>query len=444
MKLINTIVVTGLLLALLTGCAEKSLKQQREEAARAATVNTPIRIGFVWPFSAEYDLLPEGVYMAVDEINSERVVCDPVETITDTGSPAQAITSEPETTASVDTTAEPEAATPTELTVPAARNCRLEHGLLGGRKIELVERDDQDLVREGRLIAQEFAENVDITAVIGHAWSYISVPAAPLYEFNGLIMLSPSATSPELTDKGYQYIFRNVLSDNEVGRQLAVYATRQGYTRVAILYSDGAYGRQLSNVFENVSSPLGITIVDRRPYQGTRNFQPILAEWETLEFDAIFIAGSNPEAAEFIRDARRRGINQPIIGSDGLDTADLWNIAGEAALGVVVASFYAPDNPDSELQGFIIRFQQKYNTIPDTWAAQGYDAVWLLADAIFRAGSTVPSEVAQKLHETHGWQGITGTHTFDAAGDVIGKPLVLKVQDRDGLKFLQLASTEQE
>jgi branched-chain amino acid transport system substrate-binding protein len=189
------------LLLLLVGCAEKSASQRREDHARAASVKDPIKIGFVWPFAAEYDLLPEGVEMAVQELNAERVECDENQT-----------------------------------------NCRTVSGLLNGRPIELIQRDDQDLVREGRLIAEEFAEDPAMTAVIGHAWSYISVPAAPLYEFNGLLMLSPSATSPDLTRNGFQYIFRNVLSDNEVGRQLANYAHEKGYMRMVILYADGSYG----------------------------------------------------------------------------------------------------------------------------------------------------------------------------------------------------------
>jgi branched-chain amino acid transport system substrate-binding protein len=399
MTIRNLSILMWLALLMLMGCAEKSPKQQREDTARAATAADPIRIGFVWPFSAEYDLLPEGVEMAVQELNADRVECDDNQT-----------------------------------------NCRTVSGLLGGRHIELIQRDDLDLVREGRLIAEEFAEDPDVTAVIGHAWSYISVPAAPLYEFNGLIMLSPSATSPDLTRNGFQYIFRNVLSDNEVGRQLANYAHEKGYLRMVILYADGSYGRQLSNVFENEAQKIGINILDRRTYRSSRNFQFILDQWAELDFDAIFIAGSNPDAAEFIRDARRKGIDDPVIGSDGLDTVDLWNIARESSIGTVVASFYHPDNPDSELQEFIIKFQEKYQTMPDTWAAQGYDAMMLLAYAIEEAGSTVPSEVTATLHATQNWEGVTGVHSFNANGDVVGKPLVLKIQEADGFKFLQLAT----
>lgn len=379
-----TIIPVLLLLLLLVSCAPEDPQTQRSRAAAAAAADDPIMIGFVWPFSEQYDFLPQGVYMAVDEINAAG-------------------------------------------------------GLLGGRPIMLVERDDEDSVREGRLIAQEFAENPNITAVIGHAWSYVSIPAAPLYEFNGLIMLSPSATSPELTRSGYRYIFRNVASDSEVGRQLANYAHSQGYRSIMILYLNDSYGRELSNVFENEADKLGIQIIDRRPYLGSeRSFDRILRNWRSESFDAIFIAGKQ-EAAAFILQARQFGIDVPVLASDGLDTPRLWETAGPAANGVVVVSHYHPDNPREEQQAFIESFTRLYGMPPDTWAAQGYDAVKLLAYAIETAGTTEPSAVADVLRSTVNWPGVTGPHTFSANGDVIDKPVVLMVMNDGVFEFLDLA-----
>ncbi len=373
------------LVIVLSACSERSPLEQREADAKAATTATPIRIGFVWPLTAAEDKLPAGVQMAVDEINASG-------------------------------------------------------GVLG-RPIELVSRDDQLSLKESRLIAQELAEDPTMTAVIGHGYSDKAIAVAPLYEFNGLPMMSPSATSPDLTRNDYHYIFRNVISDSEAGRQLAIFADNQNYRRIVILYEAGSYGRQLSNVFENEATTLGITIVDRRPYRSIRNFEPIINEWSSGtsgDFDAIFIAGFNPEAAQFIRDARRKQIKQPIIGSDGLNTDDLWKIARESSLKTVVASYFHPDNPDAALQNFIQRYHQRYNDAPDTWAAQGYDAVNLFAEAIRRANGTSPSAVAAQLHQMVNFPGVTGQYTFNENGDAIDKPLILIQQQKDAFKFLQM------
>lgn len=384
------IAIVGICASLLGACAEDDLRVLRAQKALNATVDTPIVIGLVWPFYAEYDQLPQGVRMAVEEINANG-------------------------------------------------------GLLGGRPLRLIEADDFDSVREGRLVAQEFAENTDMVAVIGHAWSYISVPASPIYEFNGLVMLSPSSTSPELTRNGFQFIFRNVSSDEEIARQLAIYAESQGYARMTILHVNDPNGRQLANIFENEADRRGINVVDRRSYQGTnRNFRTIIANWQMLDFDAIFIAGSNPEAAEFILQARTAGIEAPIMGSDGLDTSDLWNIAGEAAEGTVVVSHYHPDTPREQQQQFIEKYRQRYNTDPDTWAAQGYDAVYLLAHAMTVAGSSRSEAIAQALHQTREWQGVTGPHTFNERGDVVGKPIILKILQNGAFDFYQIVNVADE
>ncbi len=374
-----------LLLLLLAACNE-NLAAERADKARNADVNDPIYVGLGWPISVDRDLLPEAVEMAVEEINQSG-------------------------------------------------------GLLDGRQIVIVPKDDLDSAREGRLIAQSFAEDTDVVAVIGHFWSYISIPASALYEFNGILMLTPASTSPALTSRGFEHVFRSITNDNEVGRQMAVYAHDEGFERMVILYVNDSYGRALSNAFENEADKLGIAIIDRRSYRGSeRSFRGVLDDWEALSFDAILVIGG-AEAATFIRLARENGIREPILAGDGLDTDELWEVAGEAANGVIVVTHFHPDNPYTE-QDFIQRFEERYDTAPDTWAAQGYDAVYLLAHAIETAGSTVPDEIAAALRNTQDWEGVTGPHTFDENGDAIGKPVVLKVMYNGQFVFLELATEE--
>ncbi len=427
----------GIALLLFAGCIpDDDYAAQRSWMAQNAEPGDDIWIGLVWPFAGsydardlgadcpvpmpnmanddaadpdcipygEYDYLPLGVHMALAEINAEG-------------------------------------------------------GILDGRRIRLIQRDDNDSVTDGRLIAQQFAEDTRVMAVIGHAWSYVSVPVAPLYEFNGLIMLSPSATSPELTRSDFRYIFRNVASDAEIGRQLAIYAYNQGYRRVLILYANESYGRELSNVFETEASAFGITIVDRRAYLETeRSFDLILSDWQNEDFDAIFIAaGDASEAGQFIRRARALGLDQPIIGGDGLDQPSLWDGGGRSVAGTIVASHFHRDNPRPQLQDFIARFRAYWNADvdacmaagdcieADTWAAQGYDAVYLLSYAMHTAGTTDPAAVSDVLHGLTDWEeGVTGPHSYgEGSGDVIGKPIILLQAQTDGFQFYGLADVDE-
>jgi branched-chain amino acid transport system substrate-binding protein len=271
-----------------------------------------------------------------------------------------------------------------------------------------------------------------VVAVIGHLQSYVSVPAAAIYDLSGLVMLSPTATDPELTSQGYRRVFRATFTDRTVGRQMADFAASRGHRQVAIYYIRNRYGRGLANAFEERASELGVSVAARQSYDPSeqaneRTFAPTLREWKEVDIDAVFLAGEVPSAARFITEARRQGITAPIYGGDAMSSPALIGVAGAAAEGTIVASVFHPDEPRAEVQRFTAAFRQRFGASPDAGSALGYDAVRLLAHAMREAGSTVPDEVARALHAVNGWQGITGAFSFDANGDLADKPLVKMV-----------------
>jgi branched-chain amino acid transport system substrate-binding protein len=302
-----------------------------------------------------------------------------------------------------------------------------------GRRIRIVREDDEGKVSKGRIVAQKFADNLDMVAVIGHYNSYISIPTSVVYEYYGLLMLSPTSTSPALTRRqGFKLVFRNIPTDAEVARQLADFATLQeGYRRLMIYYVKDAYGRGLANAFEKRAEEGGGYVVDRLSYDSTsdeRYFRKNLTFWKNnFTFDAIFLAGVVPQAAEFISEARRLGITVPILGGDGLDSPQLWEVGGIGVEGTIVGTYFHPDDPRGVVQRFVEAFGTKYGRRPDAWAAQGYDAVKLLAHVMEEAGTTVPHKMAETLRSTRNWPGVTGPHSFNENGDVMGKPIVIKV-----------------
>jgi len=108
------------------------------------------------------------------------------------------------------------------------------NGGIMGRKVKILKKDDEASVNKGIDIAQEYSDNLDITTVIGHAYSFISIPASVIYEFNGVIMISPAASSPKLTQRNFKYVFRVIPNDNDMGAQLAEYAYKAGYKKMMI------------------------------------------------------------------------------------------------------------------------------------------------------------------------------------------------------------------
>jgi branched-chain amino acid transport system substrate-binding protein len=313
-------------------------------------------------------------------------------------------------------------------------------GGVNGRRIRLVRSDDHESTDEGRAVAQRFGADPNVVAVIGHLQSYVSVPAAAIYDNGGLVMLAPAATDPGLTAQGYHRVFRATFTDKVVGHRMAEYAASQGYRRVAIDYVRSTYGRSLANAFEERAADLGLTIVARQSYGADQvtqqTFEATLHEWATLEIDALFLAGEVPSGAYFVREARRQGITVPILAGDALGSPALVAIAGEAAEGTIVASVFHADEPRPEVQRFVAEFRRRYGATPDASSALGYDAVQLLVAAMRQARSAAPDQVAAALHAMRGWQGVTGTLTFDPAGDLVDKRVVKMVVRNGRFEYL--------
>jgi branched-chain amino acid transport system substrate-binding protein len=301
-----------------------------------------------------------------------------------------------------------------------------------GRTLIIRKEDDKESVNEGRRVAQRLADDPNVVAVIGHLNSHVSIPAASIYESSGLLMLNPGSTSPELTRQSHELVFRSVNSDVEIARQLAEFAGGGGYRRLVICYVRNAYGLGLANAFEQHAEHLGLFVADRQSYdpsthRNSAEYQRLIDQWKDMEIDALFLAGMAPQAGYLVKQARAAGLDFPILGGDALDTSELIDAAGAAAEGMIVASVFHPDNPRPEVKLFNRKFEAYFGKAPDSWAARGYEAVRLLAEAMETAGSVAPRAVANHLRgELHRFS-LSGPVTFDENGDVVGRSIVMTV-----------------
>ena len=314
-------------------------------------------------------------------------------------------------------------------------------GGVKGRRLQLQFFDDHESLNQGTIVAHQIAADPAIVAVIGHLQSFITAPVAPIYDKAGLVLIAPTATDSALTSQGSSRVFRATFADQDTGHQLAEFAKAR-FRRMAIYYVRNSYGRGLANAFEERANELGLVIAARRSYDpgeqiNGHSFAPTLREWKSLELDGIFLAGEVPSAAHFVVQARADGIDVPIIGGDAMSSPALITVAGKAAEGIVVASFFHPAEPRHEVEQFKAAFGKRFGALPDGGSALGYDSVWLLARAMRRAGSVAPDDVAKALRGMEPWTGVTGRFQFDQNGAAVGRRVV-KMVVRDG-KFEYLS-----
>ena len=320
----------------------------------------------------------------------------------------------------------------------AVKEINQKGGVLG-RKIRTIKDDDKGVIKKGQSIAKKLSSNPDVVAVVGHLQSKVAIPVSITYVQNGIFFLTPGASHPLLTRSGAEYILRNIPTDREIGLQLAEFARDMEYKAVAVFDQNDKASKLLTDSFLEHAAENGVKIVSTRSFfSWQRDFRPLLSNIkEFYKFDCIFIAGLLPSSGHLIKQARDMGITVPVLANAGLDSPSLLTIAGRAAEGTTVATFFNPELPRKETQDFVHRFQEEFGFGPDTWAAQGYDAISLLAYAIEESGSTVPIVLTSTLKFLTDWEGVTGSYSFTPLGDIIGKSIFLKTVRNQDFVFLK-------
>jgi len=310
----------------------------------------------------------------------------------------------------------------------AAEQINRDGGVLG-RPLRLVFQDDKGVVASARIVAQSFADDPSMIAVIGHRHADIADVVAPVYERAGMLFIVPGPVNPKLTAQGYRQVFRTLPNLDDFGRQLATYAARSNFRNVLIFYARNEFGRALTNSFEFEAQQRGVHVVDRLSYDKAAglDFRATLMEWIKYYFaDALFVVGSQPYVGQIVVQARDVGLELPIFGSPGLVSETLIEIAGDSAEGVVSPGVISLRGGGDEMNAFVTNFTDRYNEVPDAWAAQGFEAIKLLVGAIEKNGTMEPGRIAQTLRQVDGWTGLAGHYQFDQVGNLSGKPILLR------------------
>ncbi|MBF0118395.1 MAG: ABC transporter substrate-binding protein [Desulfobacterales bacterium] len=322
-----------------------------------------------------------------------------------------------------------------------------------GRKIKTIIYDDKGSIVEGFKIARKVADNYDVVAVIGHMHSDVAVSTALTYDKNGIIFISPGATHPKLTRYGGEFVFRNISSDEEIAISVAkfLFLYKQDKKKIGICYERdaGTIGyNEVKEVFAENMTNLGGEIMFSRsflPWQS--DFRTMLSEIKKgYNFDSLFIAGSLYSSSNLIKQAREMGIDAEFIGIYTLDSHEFISIAKEAAEATIIPTVFNPHRLSRTTRDFVDRFKSKYHVLPDTWAAQGYDAVKLIAYALKKGGTTNPNILSNSIRYIKGWDGVTGSYSFTQNGDIENKSIYFKKVQNEDFVFLrrQFSETDDE
>jgi branched-chain amino acid transport system substrate-binding protein len=303
-------------------------------------------------------------------------------------------------------------------------------GGINGRQIKVLSEDDEGRPEKAATVVTKLIDQDRVVALVGEVASGNSLAAAPKAQAAKVPMISPSSTNPAVTQVG-DYIFRVCFIDPFQGEVMAKFAANTLKAKKAAIMLDfnSPYSRGLTEFFESSFTKLGGQVVTKQSYtQGDRDYKGQLTSIRSLNPDVIYVPGYYGEVGVIAKQAKQLGITQPLLGGDGWDAPQLWELGGDALNGDFISNHYSVEDPSPAIQKFVGDFKSRYNIAPDALAALGYDAMRVLADAIKRAGTTEGAKLRDAIAATKDFAGVTGVISINAERNAVKPAVVLKLQ----------------
>jgi branched-chain amino acid transport system substrate-binding protein len=287
-----------------------------------------------------------------------------------------------------------------------------------GRQLVLSVGDTGGSAQEAATLAQRWTSDSSIVAQIGSFSSSEAMAAQPIFDSEGMVQLSPTASHTDYAG-GSPWSFGIVGTQAAEGPFMANFAYNDlGLRRIAVLHLNNDWGIDTAHHFSEAFTRLGGEIVRTEFYfDGERDFTAVLTRLAATNADGFFMASFFNDGAAIARQKDRIGWDATLLGPSSLYSPQLIELGGSTVDGLYTNVSFFADDPDPAVQGYVAEFQRRYNATPNFHAALAYDSIMLLADAIERAGSTDRAAIRDALAETRNFPGLTGGISFTPAGD---------------------------
>lgn len=304
------------------------------------------------------------------------------------------------------------------------------NGGINGAEVKLLVGDDTGNPKEAPNVAQKFAADDKVLAVIGHWNSSCTLAARGIYEAAGIPVITDSVNKA-ITDGSTPHVYRISLTDTAQAKHLAKYAfDKMNKRRVAILYTNNDFGNGLMNDFSQAFKEMGGEVAATETFfEGqSKDFSPQLTKIKTTNPDLLFIAGYYVETALIAQQSQQVGLSVPMLGTDGISSEELIKLGGTAVEGILFTGFFHPEIKYPGTEEFVQAFTAKYNKEPDTYAALAYDSAKLILEAISKQGAS-REEIKKYLSGVKDFPGVAGPISFDSKNDVTRGIIILTVQN---------------
>ncbi len=305
-------------------------------------------------------------------------------------------------------------------------------GGINGKKVKLESMDDKGDATEASNAYNKLAGDNNVLAVAGPTISATTAAVAPLADQSKLVTIAPAATSDSIETGNY--LFRTCFKDSYQGEVAARFAAENlKVKKVAVLYGTGdPYSSGVGEAFAKAAEKLGLEVVDKESSSSaddteySAQLQKIQASGAELLYAPYYYSVAGPY---IIPQARSVGFEGYVMGPDGYDGLKLTGDKSQYNKTYYTTHYSADDNTNTKVQDFIKSYKSKNNAEPNTFAALGYDTIYMIKQAIEKAGKNATREDVRNAVASMTFDGVTGKFTMDKSGSPTKSVIVLEMKD---------------
>ncbi len=305
-------------------------------------------------------------------------------------------------------------------------------GGIKGDKLQVVRYDDACDPKQAVAVANKIV-NDKIKFVVGHLCSGATQAASDIYEDEGILMISPSATAPAITARGYKLVFRTIGLDSMQAPVAAKYiASHYKGKNIAVLHDKQQYGEGIATTVKKELEAQGVKVALTDGLNaGDKDFNALITKLKRANIDFVYFGGYHPEMGTLLRQAAQAGLKARFMGPEGVGNKEISAMAGDASEGMLVTLPRLYEN-DPKNKALVDSIKAAGKDPANAFVMPAYSAVQVLAESMNQVGQS-PEKVAQNLRARQ-FDTPIGNIGFDAKGDLKNFDFVVFQWHKDGSK----------
>lgn len=306
-------------------------------------------------------------------------------------------------------------------------------GGINGKQIEGIIMDDACEPKQAVAVANQII-NDDIDFVLGHLCSSSTLPAAELYDEEGILMITAASTSPEISEKGFKYIFRTIGLDSQQAPVAADFIINKiKPKKVAVLHDKQQYGQGLAEAVNKVLTDSGVEVaIFEGVSKGQQDFSALITKMKSSGVDFVYYGGYHPELGLILRQSAEQGFDVEFLGPEGVGNPDISAIAGDASnkLYVTMPADFAALDKNKDL---VEAFKAKGDDYTGPFVMPAYSAIQIISDTANKLGTEDTAAIVEEMRKAS-YDTPIGTVEFQDNGDLKEFAFIVYKWHADGSK----------